>query len=386
MLHPPVSLGRDPLRICLIVPYDLTPEAGGVKQHAVHLMAGLERRGDRVTLIGPASAPLAAPNTRGFAGVVSIRGNGSHNRMGLLCSPFALKRFFAQNPFDILHMHEPEVPALTYWASWMQRRVPKVATFHAFAEHPPRRVQFIRRAVGSLLYRGFQAGIAVSPGARDLAEQGFGRPLTIIPNGVDHRLFAPGPTIPDDAAASCSAGAQVPLRLLFVGGVDHPRKGAAVLFEALAQLKARNVAVSVDVVGRAPGPLPNGVHHHSNVSTQKLAALYRSCDALVAPATGQESFGIILLEAMASGKPIIASNIDGYRRVVGGEAEGGALLVPPNEAQALAAAIAQLQAMPAAKRQEMGARNLRRITPYTWDTVVEAVREVYVGSIARARH
>lgn len=378
------------LRVCLVVPYDMSPEAGGVKQHAVHLMAGLRRLGDSVTLIGPASKPVTQPHTVGFGGIVNIHGNGSENRMALLCSPRSVARFFAQNTFDVVHMHEPEVPMLTYWAAWMQRHVAKVATFHAYAERPPRHVQWIRRTVGKVLYRSFQQGVAVSEGAKILAQDAFaGRPLTIIPNGVDHRLFCPHDAPQVHSNVQHRALGE-PFRLLFVGGVNHPRKGARYLFEAVASLVGQGHDVVVDVVGargREAGAsaLPAYVRQHHDVSTQKLAALYRSCDALVAPATGQESFGIILLEAMASGKPIIASDIEGYRRVLSAGRELGSILVPPKDAQALTRGIAHMMALPEQARRVMGAHNRKSVAPFTWDTVTQQLRQIYLTSIDGAR-
>jgi phosphatidylinositol alpha-mannosyltransferase len=178
---------------------------------------------------------------------------------------------------------------------------------------------------------------------------------------------------------------------LFVGGPGHPRKGARYLLEALQPLWAQGACVILDVVGAADDAttqrlrrLPH-VRHHQDVSTHKLAALYRSCDALVAPATGQESFGIILLEAMATAKPIIATDIEGYRRVLDSGHEPGALLVPPKDAPALRGAIARLMAMPAAERAAMGAQNHRNVAPFTWDTVTQKLRALYLGAMAEAQ-
>jgi phosphatidylinositol alpha-mannosyltransferase len=374
-----------PLRVCLVVPYDLYPEAGGVKQHALHLMAGLQRLGDSVCLIGPTSGPLTTPGVHGFEGVVNIRGNGSDNRMALFCSPRKLRAFFAANRFDVIHMHEPEVPLLTYWTTFMQRHVAKVATFHAFAEQPAKLAHLSRRLVGKLLYRSFHQGMAVSVGASRLAASGWTRPLEIVPNGVDHRLFHPTQRTAQDQTEICI---QRPLRLLFVGGLGDARKGARYILAAFAQLRAKNVPVTLDMVGnlRGFGPLPElaGLRHHANVSTQALAQLYRQSDALVAPATGQESFGIILLEAMASAKPIIATHIEGYRNVLDATGTQGALMVPPKDSAALAVAIEQLIAMGAHARKAMGDHNLAQIGPYTWDSVTARVRVVYTQAIARA--
>lgn len=377
-----------PLRVCLVVPYDIFPEAGGVKQHAVHLMAGLRALGDQVVLIGPASGPVTQPHTVGFRGVVAIRGNGSSNRMGLLCSPWALKRFFDEHPFDVIHMHEPEVPALTYWASWLMPSVAKVVTFHAYAESPPWHVRASRRVVGRWLYQHVHAGIAVSPGAARLARAGFAKDLQIVPNGVDNDTFRPDG--PNFLSPWPSQLAKDPFRLLFVGGLRHPRKGARYLLEALQALRAQGRNVVVELVGGRLSAaqieeLGPAVRCHQDVTTQELAQLYRSCDALVAPATGQESFGIILLEAMASGLPIVATDIEGYRHVLDTSHTQGALTVPPHDAQALAQAIAELMDLPQADRKAMGASNLGSIAPFTWPTVVRQVRAIYLSAIHAAQ-
>jgi len=272
----------------------------------------------------------------------------------------------------------------------LQRRVAQVATFHAYAENPPAHVRLSRKLVGKLLYRNVRRGVAVSPGAAQLAQDSFGRPLHIIPNGVDHRLFCPQGPAPSQAGGP-KPEQDRPFRLLFVGGFNHPRKGARYLLAALEALWAQGAPVTLDVVGGATEEAAQRlrqmahVRHHRNVSTQELAALYRSCDALVAPATGQESFGIILLEAMATGKPIIATDIEGYRRVLDSGQKPGALVVPPKDAPALQGAIARLMAMPDGERAAMGAQNRRNVAPFTWDTVTQQLRALYLDAVAEAQ-
>src|SRR5258706_13708343 len=105
-----------PLRVCMMVTYDLASVGGGVKQHAVHLAASLRRSGDEVTLVGPSSEPSADPDVVTFGGIVNVPNNGSDNMLGLLVSPRAVAAFFREHRFDVIHVHEPLNPTLSYWA------------------------------------------------------------------------------------------------------------------------------------------------------------------------------------------------------------------------------------------------------------------------------
>src|SRR4051812_25174183 len=107
------------LKICHVVPYDLSPEGGGVKQHALHLAAALRQLGDDVTIIGPASKPITdGTGVRGFRGVVNIPANGSDNLLGLFVSPIKVWRFFRQRKFDVIHLHEPLIPTIAHLTTW----------------------------------------------------------------------------------------------------------------------------------------------------------------------------------------------------------------------------------------------------------------------------
>src|SRR5207253_4521685 len=148
------------------------------------------------------------------------------------------------------------------------------------------------------------------------------------------------------------------IRLLFVGQWTDKRKGLPVLLDAFAKLRARKVDVTLDVVGlgdhRIPMPqLSHGVTFHGRVSETELRRRFRDCDVFVAPSTGQESFGIVLVEAMACGRPVVCSDIDGYREVA---SPLGARLVPPRDANALADTF-QALCRDAGLRRVMGQHN-----------------------------
>jgi len=362
------------VRICLVVPYDLADE-GGVKRHALHLAQRLRLRGDEVTVIGPLSRGEPAAGVRGFGGVMNVPANGAANYMAIFTPPWAVGRFFRENAFDVVHVHEPFVPLLAYYALWLSPSAAHVATFHMYAEEETRLWRTVRRTLGASMRRRIDRTIAVSPAAARFARLAWAGPMTVIPNGVPLSLFRDdGP--PRERAKGPAA------RLLFVGNWRDARKGVKYLLEAYRRLRAEGMPLALDIVGAGPaGPLEaiEGVTFHGRVGREEvLARLYRSCDVFVSPATGQESFGIVLLEAMATGRPVVCSDIDGYRDVVSPE---GARLVPPGDSTLLADAIRGLIQDEAARRR-MGAANRRAAERYDWEAVTDRVREEYVHALA----
>src|SRR5262249_34803573 len=205
------------LRICIVTPYDLVEE-GGVKRHAVHLADRLRRMGDEVVVAGPLSQDEARAGVRGFGGVVNVPFNGAANRMALLTPPWSVRRFFAENRFDVVHLHEPFVPMLPYYALWLTPDTAHVVTFHMYAEHEGTAWRLIRQGMGRVMGPAVQRAIAVSRPAADFAARAWGGPLAVIPNGVPTSLFRP----PDDVTPPAREG---PTRLLFVGNWRDERKG-----------------------------------------------------------------------------------------------------------------------------------------------------------------
>jgi phosphatidylinositol alpha-mannosyltransferase len=354
----------------LVVPYDLADE-GGVKRHAFHLAESLRRMGDDAVVAGPLSRPTPLDHGHGFGGVVNIPANGAANAMALLTPPWAVRRFFRAQPFDVVHVHEPFVPMLAYYALWFSREAAHVCTFHMYSETENAALRAASRVLARRVLDRFERGIAVSRPAADFAAPLWKRALSVIPNGVPTETFTP---------ARPTAEPRGPFRLLFVGNWRDSRKGLAYLLEAHAQLAAGGFDARLDVVGQGPAGAKArpGVHFHGPIGDEAvLADFYRSCDLFVAPATGQEAFGIVLLEAMACAKPVVCSDIEGYRQVVD---EAGARLVPPRDAGALRGAIAELAANPE-RRARMGAWNRRRAETFGWDRIAARVREEYCEAI-----
>jgi phosphatidylinositol alpha-mannosyltransferase len=359
------------MHVCLVVPYDLAVE-GGVKKHALCLAAALERSGDEVEVLGPASAPVDVRNATTFGGVVSIRSNGSDNRLALLTSPFKVRAYLQTRQFDVLHVHEPLNPMLPYYARWWANAGVNIATFHCFAERESFGRRLGRRFFAPFL-RGFDRAIAVSEPAARYAQLSWRRPMSIISNGVDADFFHPRAEQPVAPSS----------RILFVGQWTDERKGLQVLLRAHELLRANGLDVSLDIVGRGNPKLAlpkntDGVTYHGWLSESGLRDRFHACDIFVSPALGSESFGMVLVEAMAAGKPIVCSDIEGYRQVATSE---GTLLVPPNNPGALAAAMAPLVRNPSMART-MGSSNLAEARRYDWEAIAAQVRLQYVIALA----
>jgi phosphatidylinositol alpha-mannosyltransferase len=360
------ALTRRPLRVCQIVPYDLS-DRGGVKHHALQLARALRALGDEVTILGPSEAPQLDPHVTGISGVVNVKGNGSDNRLGLLVSPWKVRKFFRERQFDVVHVHEPLAPVLPYWAAWFSRSSAHLATFHAFSEDYGPTLGILARLAARALRPAFQVSMAVSDAAARSAKRVWPASTSIVPNGVPTDIFRPrpGPRPPG------------PVSLLFVGRIGDARKGYRYLEAAFQRLRARGVDVTLDVVGElggapAPGSTP-GLTYHGSVPIESLVQRYQRADIFIAPSTGQESFGIVLLEAMAVGVPVVCSDIDGYRQTVSAT---GAVLTPPRDVQALETAIANLVASPGRWRA-MGEVNRRRAALYDWRCVAQEIRALY---------
>lgn len=372
------------MRVCLVSPYDLARQ-GGVNKHIFCLARSLRALGDEVEVIGPASGPVAGNQdpvlpVSTFTGVVSIQSNASDNRIGLWASPRAVREALLRRAYDVVHIHEPLVPAVALYALWFTQAPARVCTFHCYSEAESPLVRLSRKALRPHL-SGFQRGIAVSQAAAQYARVVWDRPLSIIPNGVDASFLSPARSSPS-SSPSRSAAHDSPLRLLFIGQFTDQRKGLAVLMDAYRRLRREGMAVTLDIVGqgdpRVPLPYtPPGVTFLGRVSELELRQRLRDCDIFVAPSLGGESFGMVLVEAMAVGKPVVCSDIDGYRDVANLR---GARLFPAQDAAALAQVLSALGADPA-QRRAMGQFNRSEALRYDWPQLALRVRSEYEAAL-----
>lgn len=358
------------MRVCIVTPYDLSHD-GGVNRHAQGLAGALRGLGHEVRVVGPASGPVPE-GCDAVGGAIPIPANGSVARIGLLAPRARVREILHGARFDVVHLHEPIVPGPARHALHLAR-APLVATFHASAEREPALQRALRAAAAGALAR-VRFGIAVSRAAKGFSRAIYRGRIAVVPNGVDLGRFG--------AAAARGEEGPGPLRLLFVGRFGERRKGLAVLLAAVARLRAAGRPVVLEVVGAGPvhrdaARAPPGVRFLGRIPDADLAARYQAADVLCAPSLGGESFGMVIVEAMAAGCPVVASALPGYAEA----ALGAALLVPPGDPAALAAALARAGDDPALRRR-LAERGRARAGALCWTRVAGQVVRVYERAAA----
>lgn len=351
------------MNIGLVCPY-AWDKPGGVQAHVRDLAEVLIERDHRVSVLTPAEDDDALPEYCVAAGTpIPIPYNGSVAR--LLLGPVSAgrtRKWLRQNDFDILHVHEPIAPSVT-WVSCMFADVPVVATFHTSNPRSRAMVAFEPAFVPAL--EKVRARIAVSEAARRTNVEHLGGDAVLIPNGVrvDHFASArPLPGRPDGRT------------LAFVGRIDEPRKGLDVLLEALPLLPDVHLLVAgpgeIDLDRR----LADRVTLLGLVDEPTKASVLRSADVFVAPNTGGESFGIVLLEAMAAETAVVASDLDAFRRVLGPEYRGG--FFPPGDVVALSTEVRRLLDDPATRAAAVEDGRVA-VAKYDWASVADQILRVY---------
>ncbi|MFP5308274.1 MAG: glycosyltransferase family 4 protein [Actinomycetes bacterium] len=370
------------MRVAIVSPYDLDVP-GGVQAHVVALAEALRAGGDTVTTLAPGSSPPpGVPRGAGghvpLGGSVRVRFNGSVAPVALF-PPAARRtvRALARLAPDVVHVHEPAVPWVGLAAA-TRSPAPAVGTFHAWSDDD--RLYRLARPLLRRVAGGLADRIAVSPAAAEYHARALGVPqrsFTVVPNGVDVGRFAGAS--PLSGLRERGDGAI----LLFVGRLEE-RKGLEHLVRAFPILKTTRPDLRLVVVGEGPerdrvqALLPPAlrvdVDFLGRVETDDLPALYAACDVFVAPSLGGESFGIVLIEAMAAGAPVVASDIPGYASVVTDGVTGR--LVPPGDARALAAALDTLLANPSLRRA-LADEARARVDAYDWPAVAARVRARY---------
>jgi phosphatidyl-myo-inositol alpha-mannosyltransferase len=370
------------VKVGLVCPYEWTVP-GGVGNHVRALAGELRRSGHRVEVLAPAERPVPEPGFVGLGGSVAVPYNGSVARIAI--GPrtlLAVRRALRRGGYDLLHVHEPLSPSVGLLAvAQAGRSLPVVGTFHA---NLGRSVALA--AAGPLLGRAYDrlAGrIAVSASARDTWQGRFGGTMAVVPNGVAPEFFA-GPQPLDGWK---DAGPTV----LFVGRLER-RKGLAYLVRAFLRLKPAFPRLRLLVVGRddrhardkamamVPARLRSDLVFAGAVPQAELPSYFASADIFCAPSLGGESFGIVLVEAMAVGLPVVCSDIGGYRDVVRDGTDG--LLVPPRDPEALAEALAGLLDHPA-RLAAMGQAAAVAARRYAWPVVAAEVQAVYEAAVGR---
>jgi phosphatidylinositol alpha-mannosyltransferase len=368
------------VKIGLVSPY-VYPLPGGVTQHVRFLYENLRLRGHEVRILTSSHGLQRSSEGdvirlgKGF----SMPSNGSVGTITL--SPRYVSQahdLLERERFDVLHFHEPFVPFLSLVLLNQSQSV-NIGTFHAYGGWSPA-YEFGARALRGYADR-LHGRIAVSAAARHFIDRYFPGDYKVIPNGVDMTRFR--------SAVPLTRWQDGTRNILFVGRFE-PRKGVLDLLKAYRILRRTGYDCRLLLVGGGPQEREarryvatrrlKGVEFLGRVSDDERNQLFRTADVFCSPATGRESFGIVLLEAMAAGAPIVASDIHGYKGVVRRGRE--ALLVPPKEHKELAAALGHLLT-DRDLAASMSAAGLVRAEEFSWPRVTAKVDDYYGFAIRR---
>jgi phosphatidyl-myo-inositol alpha-mannosyltransferase len=362
------------MRIGLVCPYTWDVP-GGVQEHVRGLADALIDLGHYVSVIAPAAEdePVEPSYVVPAGRAVPVPYNGSVARLAFgFLSASRVRRWLKEGDFDVVHVHEPAAPSLSLLACWVFDG-PLVATVHTAM--PRSRVLHITQPILQSALEKISGRIAVSEAARTTLVEHLGGDAVLIPNGVSVRHFEKADPLPGWPGEGGALG--------FLGRIDEPRKGLPVLVEAFRQLAPQRPGLRLLVAGRGdadealeqlPASLRERVVLLGQVSDEDKVRVYHSVDVFCAPNTGGESFGIVLAEAMAAGAPIVASDLDAFRRVLRG-GRAGELFENGNAAD-LAAAVGRMLDDPA-RRATLAEAASVAVREYDWPVVARDVLRVY---------
>lgn len=368
------------MKICLVCPHSLS-FPGGVQEHVKALYRQLRQFGHEVKILAPYSRLGERPFSQdviflGHNRRISFNGSQIPITFGLNYS-FKLQEIFRREKFDLVHLHNPWVPTLC-WFVLIHASVPTVATLHTTSERVSLKeallVEPLLKPIVLPLLARLSGRIAVSKAAQSWAQRYLHKKFVILPNGVDTKRFSP-------KAIPLARFKDGKINLLFVGRLEE-RKGIMFLLRAYLRLRSRE-SLRLLIVGDGPlkkeakqlvstHKLPN-VCFLGRVSAKELPSCYATADIFCSPATHGESFGIVLLEAMASGLPIVASKIPGYQEVLTSK-EG--VLVPPKNPQKLAKALNSLIKNKPLRRR-LGKAGLLKAKKYDWGVIARKILAFY---------
>ncbi|MEX0990054.1 MAG: glycosyltransferase family 4 protein [Actinomycetota bacterium] len=371
-------------RVALACPY-AWDAPGGVQVHVAELAEHLRERGHQVLVVAPSRSEPAQPWVHVVGRPVDIPYNAS---VAPICPwPSSSRRVrdaLAAFAPDVLHAHEPLTPSTSLFAV-RSAGVPVVATFHSGASRAllyDLAAPVLRREA-----RRIDVRVAVSRAAAAFAGRRIGGAFRIVGNGVNVERFR------DASPASLPGvpgGAQDGKVVLFVGRLDE-RKGFPTAVEAFARLAADDPTVRLVVAGDGPdrsavetlgSDVRSRVSMLGHVPNAELPSVTAACDAFVGSSVGGESFGVVLVEAMAAGLPVVASRIPGYDEVISDGVDG--LLVGPRDPAATAEALARVLGEPSLSAR-LAAAGKRRAASFSWEVIAGHLVACYEEAITAAR-
>lgn len=374
------------MKIAMVSPYDFAIH-GGVQTHVVELSNALIDRGHDVRVLAPCTGNESVYDLRSapletFGRTVPFVSAGSVARISMsVWYQRKLMSILQEHNFDVVHIHEPLMPMFGLMASYYSPS-PTVGTFHAYNEGAGKGYMFWK----ALLRKGavrLNGRIAVSEPAKQFANKYFPGDYTVIANGVHYKNFstpAPKPTVYKNDA----------FNLFFVGRMAEKRKGLKYLLGAYSRLKWRYPKLRL-IVGGSGVPDRDSYRMMGErgisdvifvgpVSEEDLPGYYQHADVFCAPNTGKESFGMIVVEAMAAGTPVVASDIPGFRAVMQDGRQG--YLVEPKSERSIATAIERMIKDPGG-RELMGINGAAHVMQYSWERIAEQVLGYYESVLER---
>ena len=364
------------LRIGICAPYDLG-RAGGVNTHIRAQAHALRQLGHDVCVFGASSAPMIDGEVS-LGSCLSIVVGNTETGFGMdPRSWWTSRRLLASRQFDVLHMHEPLMP-LPSWFVLAHARVPVVATFHTYREQGHRWYPKSRWIFDPLMKR-VHVRLAVSKAARQTVAEHFPGEYEVVPNAIDVDRFSAASSRPQAMPANRR-------HVLYVGRLE-PRKGVDRLMQAMATVQQRIADVQLVVVGDGPDrqalesqaqALGVRTVFAGRVTDADLPGYYQAADVVCSPALGDESFGIVLLEAMAAARPIVATNIAGYAELLGDA--GCARLADVDSPVSLASEISAVLE-DAELARTLGQRGALAVRQYDWIVVAKRLEEIYYAAI-----
>jgi len=368
------------MRIGMVCPYTWDVP-GGVQEHVKDLAEALLGLGHDVSVITPADDDTPLPDYAVGAGrAIPVPYNGSVARLAFgPVSAARVRRWVKEGGFDVLHVHEPAAPSLSLLACWVADG-PIVATVHT--ANPRSRAMHAAYLALQTALEKISGWIAVSEAARTTLVEHMGSDAVLIPNGVTVRRYEKASPLPGWPGSGGALG--------FLGRMDEPRKGLNVLLRAFELLASERPGLRLliagrgdldDVRSRVAEPVRDRLVLLGQVSQEDKARFYHSVDVFCAPNTGGESFGIVLIEAMAAGAPIVASDLDAFRLVLRAGRAGE--LFPTGDSAALAAAAARLLDDPFL-RGRLSAAAADAVRAYDWPRVARDVVKVYEAVVPAA--
>jgi len=359
------------VRVGLVCPYawDIP---GGVRSHVSDLAMALQDHGHEVSVLAPAMDPTCLPTWVSDGGrPLAIRYNGSIARLSFgVKATQRVRSWIREGDFDVVHVHEPVAPSLSLLTLWAARG-PLVATWHSSKDRS--RILAAGYVIAQTAMEKVRGRIAVSEEARRTLVGHLGGDAVLIPNGVRVQDFVGSERLPAIATDRPTA--------LFLGRMDEPRKGLDVAIQAWSAVQPAHAHLYIagpgdvaDQEALVPDGIRSRVTFLGTLSDADKARALRSVDLYLAPQTGGESFGIVLVEAMAAGTAIVASDLLAFRHVLE-EGRSGMLFTTRDSAD-LAAKVTTLLA-DGSLREEFVVAGTQRVRNFDWDHVVADVIAVY---------